>query len=54
MFKTLYWKLALAFVVVAFTTAALVAVFIRITSVSRLMQLIMDQQRGAMEQALAD
>ncbi|NPV74995.1 MAG: HAMP domain-containing protein [Anaerolineae bacterium] len=54
MFKTLYWKLALAFVAVAFTTAALVAVFIRVTSASRLTQLIIDQQRSSMEQTLAN
>ncbi len=54
MFKSLYWKLTLAFVLVAFTTAALVGVFIRVTSANRLMQLIIDQQRSSMEETLAD
>ncbi len=53
MLKSLYWKLTLAFMLVAFTTAALVALFIRLTSADRLLQLIMDQQRSSLEQALS-
>jgi len=53
MIKSLYWKLTLAFMLVAFTTAALVALFIRLTSADRLLQLIMDQQRSSLEQALS-
>lgn len=52
--KSLYWKIALAFVLVAFITAALVAVFIRATSVDRLTQLVTDQQSEALTTILAD
>lgn len=52
--KTLTLKLTLAFILVALITAALVAVFIRITSTDRLSQLVIDQQRSSMEKALAD
>jgi signal transduction histidine kinase len=52
MLKSLYWKLTLAFMLVAFTTAALVALFIRLTSANRLMQLVMDQQRSSLQQTL--
>ena len=51
--KSLYWKIALAFVLVAFFTAALVAVFIRATSVDRLTQLVLDQQRENLQTILA-
>jgi signal transduction histidine kinase len=54
MSKSLYWKLALAFVLVAFTSAVLVAGFIRATSADRLLQLITDQQRSMMVASLAD
>ena len=54
MLKSLYSKLTLAFMLVAFTTAALVALFIRMTSADRLMQLIIDQQRSNLEQALGE
>jgi len=54
MLKSLYWKLSLAFMLVAFTTAALVALSIRLTNENRLMQLIIDQQRSSLEQALSD
>ena len=54
MLKSLYWKLTLAFMLVAFITAALVAVFIRLGSADRLRQLIVEQQRGSLEQALQD
>jgi signal transduction histidine kinase len=52
--KSLSWKLTLSFILVAFVTAALVAVFIRITSADRLSQLIIDQQRSSLETSLAD
>ncbi|HOG46586.1 MAG TPA: ATP-binding protein [Anaerolineae bacterium] len=48
------WKLTLAFVLVAVTTAALVAVFMRVTSADRLSRLIVDQQRAALTDTLAD
>ena len=54
MLKSLNWKIALAFMLVAFTTAALVAVFIRVTSADRLTQLIIEQQRGNLVSALSD
>lgn len=53
MSRSLYWKLTGAFVLVAFITALLVGVLIRITSVDRLTRLIIDQQRDNLEQALA-
>ncbi len=52
MSKSLSWKLTLAFILVAFTTAALVALFIRLTSTDRLTSLIIDQQKSSMEQTL--
>ena len=52
MLKSIYGKLTLAFLLVAFTTAALVAFFIRLTSADRLTQLIVDQQRSNLEQYL--
>jgi signal transduction histidine kinase len=52
MLKSLYWKLTLAFVLVAFVTAGLVALFIRLTSADRLSQLIVDQQRSSLQTAL--
>lgn len=52
--KSLYWKLTLAFILVAFITTALVAVFIRITSADSLSQLIVQQQRSSLNQALVD
>jgi two-component system, OmpR family, sensor histidine kinase BaeS len=51
---SLYWKLTLAFILVAVTTAGLVAIAIRLSSASSLTQLIFDQQRATMQQALAD
>lgn len=51
--KSLLWKLTLAFLLVAIITAALVAVFIRITSADRLSRLIIDQQRSDLQTALA-
>lgn len=52
--KSLYWKIALAFVLVAFITAALVAIFIRATSTARLSQLVLDQQRDNLQALLVD
>jgi len=52
--KSLYWKLTLAFILVAAATAGLVAVFIRITTADRLNQFIIDQGRSTMEQNLVD
>jgi two-component system, OmpR family, sensor histidine kinase BaeS len=52
--KSLVWKLTLAFLLVAITTAALVAVFIRITSADRLSRLIIDQQRSDLQSSLAE
>ena len=54
MIKSLYWKLTLAFMLGAFMTAALVALFIRLTSADRLSQLILDQQRSSVGQALQE
>jgi len=51
---SLLWKLTLAFVLVAVTTAGLVAVFMRVTSADRLSRLIVDQQRNNLVQSLAD
>ncbi len=53
MFRNLYWKLTLAFILVAFTTTALAAVFIRITSANRLTQLIIDQQVSSLQTSLS-
>jgi signal transduction histidine kinase len=54
MSRSLYWKLALAFVLVAFTSAALVAGFIRATSANRLLLLLTDQQRSVLVEVLVD
>ncbi len=51
---SLYWKLTLAFILVAVTTAGLVAVAIRLTNANSLNQLIFDQQRAASQQDLID
>lgn len=51
--RSLTLKLIFAFALVAFTSAALVALFIRLTSLERLNTLIVDQQRSNLEQALA-
>jgi hypothetical protein len=52
--KSLLWKFTLAFLLVAIITAALVAIFIRITSVNRLTMLIQEQQRSDLHTALAN
>jgi two-component system, OmpR family, sensor histidine kinase BaeS len=49
---SIVWKMTLAFLLVALITAALVAVFIRLTSVDRLSSLIVDQQRSTLHAAL--
>ncbi|MBE0697729.1 MAG: HAMP domain-containing protein, partial [Anaerolineaceae bacterium] len=48
------WKLTLAFMLVAFITAGLVAIFIRATSADRLTRLIIDQQIESLDQELAN
>jgi signal transduction histidine kinase len=53
MFRNLYWKLTLAFILVAFTTTALLAIFIRFTSVDRLTQLVVDQQINSLQTSLS-
>lgn len=50
---SLYWKIILAFVLVAFTASGLVALIIRASSPDRLSRLIIDQQRNTLTQALA-
>lgn len=54
MMKSLYWKLSLAILLAAFTTAGLFAVFIRVTNADRLMQFVIDQQRTKLVQALSE
>jgi signal transduction histidine kinase len=54
MFKSLYGKQTLAFLLIAFTTAALVAIFIRVTSEDRLMELVIEQQRTSLQQGLGE
>ena len=52
MSKSLTWKLTLAFILVATANAALVALFIRLTSTDRLTSLLFDQQKSSVEQSL--
>ncbi len=54
MFRSITVKLTLAFILVAFTTAGLVGLFIRITSQDRFTQFLIDQQRSRIEQVLAE
>ncbi len=54
MFRSLTVKLTFAFILVAFTTAGLVGLFIRLTSQDRFTQFLIDQQRSRIEQVLAD
>jgi signal transduction histidine kinase len=51
---SLLWKLILAFLLIAVTTAALMALFIRLSSVDRLTRLILDQQRASLETTLVN
>jgi len=50
--KSLYWKITLAFVLVAFISAGLVTLVIRASSPDRLTRLILDQQQSALEKVL--
>jgi signal transduction histidine kinase len=50
--KSLYWKLSLAFLIVAFSASAMSAVYIRSTSQGSLWQLLIDQQRETIQQSL--
>jgi signal transduction histidine kinase len=51
---SLLWKLLVAFLLVAISSIALVAIFIRLTSADRLGRLIIDQQRSDMETVLIE
>jgi signal transduction histidine kinase len=53
-FRSLTLKLTLAFILVAFTTAGLVGLFIRLTSQDRFTQFLIDQQRSRIEQVLTE
>lgn len=50
--KTLYWKLTLAFILVAFSATAMAAIFVRLTTNDSLAQFIIDQQRSNMIESL--
>jgi signal transduction histidine kinase len=52
--KTLYWKLALAFMFVAVIAIVLIAIFIRITNVDRLTKLITEQQGSSLQASMAE
>jgi signal transduction histidine kinase len=52
MTRSLAWKLTLAFLLVAATTAGLVAAFLRFSSTGQLNRLIVEQQRSELEAAL--
>jgi len=52
--NSLLWKLTFAFMLVAITTAGLVALFIRLTSVDRLSRLVVDQQRSSLKTTLTE
>lgn len=54
MHNSLLWKLTFAFMLVAITTAGLVALFIRLTSVDRLSRLVVDQQRSSLKTTLTE
>jgi signal transduction histidine kinase len=51
---SLVWKLTLAFILVAVTSTVVVALFIRLTSNDRLIELILDQQRSDLKVSLTD
>ncbi len=51
---TLHLKFTLAFLLVAFTTAGLVGLFIHLTSADRFAQLVVSQQRSDLETILSD
>ncbi len=50
--RSLYWKLTLAFIFVAFSASAMAAVYIQFSSQESLWQLLIDQQRETMQQSL--
>jgi signal transduction histidine kinase len=52
--NSLIWKLVLSFMLVSLVSAALVAVFIRLTSGSRLYQFVVDQQKSELKTSLVD
>ncbi|KPL83893.1 hypothetical protein SE15_01300 [Thermanaerothrix daxensis] len=52
--QSLYWKITFAFILVAFTSAALVTLVIRASSPDRLSRLIIDQQKETLKQLLVD
>ncbi|MCE1254902.1 MAG: ATP-binding protein [Anaerolineae bacterium] len=51
---SLIWKLTLSFMLVALTSAALVAIFIRFTTSDRLFGLIIEQQRSELQTTLTE
>jgi two-component system, OmpR family, sensor histidine kinase BaeS len=54
MFKSLSWKITLAFILVALASAGLVALFIHFTNADRLSQFVIEQQRSDIEKTLED
>jgi two-component system, OmpR family, sensor histidine kinase BaeS len=52
--KSIYIKLAIAFMLVAVLTSGMIALFIRITSADRLYRLVLDQQSTSLEQSAAN
>ena len=52
--RSLAGKLTLAFLLVALTTALLVAIFIRVANANQLDQLVVEQQRSSFETMLVD
>ncbi len=52
--KSLYWKLTLAFIGVAFSATAMAAIFVRVSTNDSLAQFIIDQQRSSMIQSLSN
>ncbi len=52
--NSLIWKLVLSFMLVALVSAAFVALFIRMTSGSRLYQFVIDQQKSELKTSLVD
>ena len=46
--RSLYWKLTLAFILVALVATAMAAIYIRVSSQESLSKLIFDQQRESM------
>jgi hypothetical protein len=50
--KSLYFKLILSFIGVAFSATAIAAIFVRFTTTDSLAQFLVDQQRSSMVQSL--